>query len=119
MKNRLGNYKKDEVPDDPYVALAQKVYIRAVVDRVTLRYSGAVKGGKALNPWPLYLGKPLVVLDDYNKTYQAQELLDFFNKGWDKRFLEACDLVVDAKTIIDALEEEGFSAVGLTTGDTK
>ena len=65
-------------------------------------------GWEVMNPWPLYLGKPLVVLDDYSKTYQAQELVDYFLEGWSKRLLDAYSLEMDAGKVKAALEKEGL-----------
>jgi len=115
---KIGKKTKNDYSDNPWAELGQTIFDKAVSDLANLRKEGVVVGFEVMKPWPKDKnGKPRII-SDFNKIYQAEEVVDFFLKGWSARHLEAWSLELDAPRIIRALEAEGLSLQELT-GDTK
>jgi hypothetical protein len=90
---------------DPWGTLAHAIFDRAVEDLKALRQAGVVMGWEVRKPYPKWEGKALRVNADYHMTYQVEDLLDYFLKGWSDKTLRFCENYIDPDQIKRYLED--------------
>jgi len=91
---------------NPIKAMTHAIIEQAVLDLVTLRRAGVIKGWEVIKEWPMWKGKPLKVAGFYKKTFQVQELVNFFKVGYCSRILNAIDSELDGDSVMMKLGEQ-------------